>query len=115
MTDEAKNDLADQPAAAGAGAEKSAESHCECPEVRLAAEAVRLAKMELEKAEKFYEDVRRQAAEKIQAVRETTVGDIIDRTLVTVKRHPGPSLFISAALGFCLGRRFQKLFLRKDE
>ena len=113
MSDEAKNDLADQPAEPGAAAEKSAESHCECPEVRLAAEAVRLAKMELEKAEKFYEDVRRHATEKLQVVCKITVGDIIDRTLVTVKRHPGPSLLVSAALGFCLGRRFQKLFKKK--
>ena len=82
----------------------------ECPEVHLAAEAVRLAKTELEKAEKFYEDIRRQAADKIKEVRETTVGDVIDKTLVTVKRHPGPSLIISAAMGFCLGRWFQRFF-----
>ena len=84
--------------------------HGECPELHLAAEAVRLAKMELEKAQKFYDDVCRQAADKIKAVRETTVGDVIDKTLVTVKRHPGPSLIVSAALGFCLGRLFQRLF-----
>ena len=95
-----------------AGAEKCAEGAGECPEVHLAAEAVRLAKMELEKAEKFYADVCRQAADKIKAVRETTVGDVIDKTLVTVKRHPGPSVIISAAMGFCLGRWFQRLFKR---
>ncbi len=113
MSDEAKNNQAEQPAAAATGAEKNDVEKCECPEVHLAAEAVRLAKMELEKAEKFYEDVRRQAADKIKAVRETTVGDIIDRMLVTAKRHPGPSLIISAALGFCLGRWFQRLFRKR--
>ena len=113
MSDVTQNEQGEQAAGAGTGAEKSADSHCECPEVRLAAEAVRLAKMELQKAEKLYENVRRQAAEKLQAVRETTVGDIIDRTLVTVKRHPGWSLAASAAMGFWLGRWVQRLFFRK--
>ena len=108
MSEEAKNDRPEQPACAAAEAEKCGAG--ECPEVHLAAEAVRLAKMELEKAEKFYGDVCRKAADKIKEVRETTVGDVIDKTLVTVKRHPGPSLIISAALGFCLGRWFQRLF-----
>ncbi len=110
MSNETKNDQSAQPAGAATEAEKCADVAGECPEVHLAAEAVRLAKVELEKAEKFYEDVCRQAADKIKAVRETTVGDVIDKTLVTVKRHPGPSMIISAALGFCLGRWFQRLF-----
>jgi hypothetical protein len=69
--------------------------------------------LELEKAQKFYDDLYRQAAEKIKSVRETTVGDVIDRTLVTIKRHPGPSLIVSAAMGFCLGRWIQRMFFRK--
>ena len=110
MSDEVKNDQPEQPACAASDAEKCVDVAGECPEVHLAAEAVRLAKTELEKAEKFYGDVCRQAADKIKAVRETTVGDVIDKTLVTVKRHPGPSLIISTVLGFCLGRWFQRLF-----
>jgi hypothetical protein len=112
MSDVAKNDQSEQPTGSATGAKKSADGGCECPEVHMAAEAVRLAKAELEKAEKFYEDIRRQAAEKLQAVRETTVGDIIDKTLVTVKRHPGWCLGVSAAMGFWLGRSFQRLFKR---
>jgi len=111
MSEEAKNDQPEQPSDAATDAEKCADGAGKCPEVHLAAEAVRLAKMELEKAEKFYGDVCRQAADKIKAVRETTVGDVIDKTLVTVKRHPGPSMIISTALGFCLGRWFSG-FLR---
>ncbi len=100
MNDECKKEQCEQPAdTTGAG---------ECPEINLAAEAVRLAKLELEKAQKFYDDVCRQAAEKIQSVRETTVGDVIDKTLETAKKHPGPTLIVSAALGFCLGRWFQR-------
>ena len=110
MSNKAKNDQLEQAACAASDADKCADVGGECPEVHLAADAVRLAKTELEKAEKFYEDIRRQAADKIKEVRETTVGAVIDKTLVTVKRHPGPSLIISAAMGFCLGRWFQRLF-----
>jgi len=110
MSTETKNDQPEQTGGTAKAAEQCTETAGECPEVHLAAEAVRLAKVELEKAQKFYDDICRQAAEKIKSVRETTVGDVIDRSLVTVKRHPGPSLIISAALGFCLGRWFQKLF-----
>jgi len=110
MSNKTKNDQSEQPACAATEAEKCADVAGECPEVHLAAEVVRMAKTELEKAEKFYGDVCRQAADKIKAVRKTTVGDVIDKSLVTVKRHPGPSLIISAAMGFCLGRWFQRLF-----
>jgi hypothetical protein len=112
MSAEAKNDHSEKPVLAATDAETCAEDAGECPEVHLAAEAVRLAKIELEKAQKFYDGVCRRAADKIKAVRETTVGDVIDKTLVTVKRHPGPSLILSAAFGFCLGRWFQRLFKR---
>jgi hypothetical protein len=113
MSDETKIDQSEQPAGAAAAADKCKEDAAECPEIHLAAEALRLAKIELEKAEKFYDDVYRRAAEKINSVRETTVGDVLDNTLETVKKHPCPSLIVSAALGFCLGRWFQRLFFRK--
>ena len=74
-----------------------------------AAEAVRLAKLELEKAQKIYADLRRQTAEKIEDVRGKKVGELVDCTLDTVKKHPGPSLLVSVALGFCMGRWLQKL------
>jgi hypothetical protein len=107
MSSETKSE---QPAGDAKAAEQCSDATCECPEIHLAAEAVALAKMELEKAQKFYDDCRRQATDKIKAVRETTVGEVIDRTLVSVKRHPGPCLIISAALGFSLGRLFQRMF-----
>ena len=110
MSTETKSDQPEQLSGTAKTAEQCTETAGECPEIHLAAEAVRLAKLELEKAQKLYDDVCRQAAEKIKLVRETTVGDVIDRTLVTVKRHPGPTLIVSAALGFCLGRWFQRLF-----
>jgi hypothetical protein len=78
----------------------------------IAAEAVRIAKAELEKAQKFYEDVRRQTAEKIQEVREKKVGDLVDSTLEAVKKYPGASLLVSISLGFCMGRWLQKMLGR---
>jgi ElaB/YqjD/DUF883 family membrane-anchored ribosome-binding protein len=80
-----------------------------CTAEEMAAEAVRLAKLELDKAEKFYEDLRRQAAEKLQNLREKKVGELVDCTLETVKKHPGSSLVVTAALGFCMGRWIQKI------
>jgi ElaB/YqjD/DUF883 family membrane-anchored ribosome-binding protein len=76
--------------------------------VRTAADALHRAKAELEKAQAFYEHVRQQAAERLQAVRRTSVGDVLDGTLETVKRHPGASLTIAALIGFYLGRLFRR-------
>ena len=73
-----------------------------------AADALRRAKAELEKAQAFYEHVRQQTAERLNAVRETSVGDVLDCTLKTVKRHPGASLTLAALLGFMLGRLFRR-------
>jgi ElaB/YqjD/DUF883 family membrane-anchored ribosome-binding protein len=73
-----------------------------------AAAALKRAKAELEKAQAFYEHVCQQTTDRIKAVRETSVGDVIDGTLETVKRHPGASLTLAAILGFMLGRLFRR-------
>jgi ElaB/YqjD/DUF883 family membrane-anchored ribosome-binding protein len=73
-----------------------------------AADLLHRAKAELEKAQAHYEHVRKHTAERLQAVRETSVGDAIDCTLDTVKRHPGASLTLAALLGFWLGRLFRR-------
>jgi ElaB/YqjD/DUF883 family membrane-anchored ribosome-binding protein len=101
MSNEAQNETAPEASAEAAKVCRTAEE--------LAAEAVRLAQLELEKAQKVYEDLRRQAVEKIRDVREKKVGDLVDCTLDVVKKHPGPSLIVSVALGFCLGKWLQKL------
>ena len=72
------------------------------------AEVLRRAKAEMEKAHAFYEHVREQAAEHLKEVREKSVGDMLDGTLETVKRHPGASLTLAALLGFMLGRLFRR-------
>ena len=78
------------------------------PEVCSAAEALKRAKAELEKAQAFYEKVRQEAVERLETVRETTVGDMIDGTLELVKRRPGASLTLAALLGFFLGRLLRR-------
>ena len=73
-----------------------------------AADALKRAKAELEKAQAFYESVKQQAAERVQAVRETSVGDMLDGTLETVKRHPAAGVTLAALLGFFLGQLFRR-------
>ena len=106
MSNETENTSMPEPSAS----EPSAKTGRNAEEI--AAEAVRMAKVELEKAQKFYEDVRRQAAEKIKEVREKKVGDLVDSTLDAVKKYPGASLLVSVSLGFCMGRWLQKMLGR---
>ncbi len=77
-------------------------------EVCSAAEALKRAKEEFEKAQAYYESVRQQAVERLKAVRASCVGDVIDGTLDAVRRHPCTSLTIVALLGFLLGRLFRR-------
>jgi ElaB/YqjD/DUF883 family membrane-anchored ribosome-binding protein len=83
------------------GASQQAEQSCEA---RLAADAVRLAKIELQKAQAAYERARQQAAEQLKVIRETKLGAVCDKTLDAVRRHPGAGLTIAALVGFYLGR-----------
>ncbi len=82
------------------GASESNEPSCEAG----LAEAVRLAKVELQKAQAAYDRARQQAAEHLKAVRETKLGAVCDQTLECVKRHPGAGLTLAALVGFYLGR-----------
>jgi len=87
------------------GAEQQAE---QSPKVQKAAEAVEKAKAELEKAQACYQRVRREAVERLQKVRQKTVGDLLDDTLEAVRKHPGPGVIVAAILGFFLGRLFRR-------
>jgi ElaB/YqjD/DUF883 family membrane-anchored ribosome-binding protein len=73
-----------------------------------AADALKRARAEFEKAQAFYESVRQQATERLQSARKTSVGDMIDGTLEAVRRRPGASLTIAAMVGFFLGRLFRR-------
>lgn len=77
-------------------------------EVCSAADALKRAKAEFEKAQAFYENVRQQATDRLKSVREASVGDAINGTLDTVRRHPGASLTVAAIIGFFLGRLLRR-------
>ena len=78
------------------------------PRVQKAAETVQRAEAELEKAQQLYQKVRQEATDRLKAVREKSVGDLIDGTLEVVKRHPGPGVILAAIIGFILGRLFRR-------
>ena len=89
-------------------AESSPREAEESPKVRKAAEAVRRAEAELEKAQQLYQKVRQEATDRLKAVREKSLGDLVDGTLNLVKKHPGPGVIVAALLGFFLGRLFRR-------
>jgi ElaB/YqjD/DUF883 family membrane-anchored ribosome-binding protein len=80
----------------------------ESSEACSAADALKRAKAELEKALAFYEKVREETSERLKSVRETSVGDMLDGTLDLVKRRPGASVMLAAMIGFFLGRLFRR-------
>ncbi len=92
------------PAAADGSQERADQS----PKIRKAADAVRRAEAELQKARNLYQKVRQQATDRLKAAREKTVGDLIDGTLETVKKHPGPGVIVAVLIGFFLGRLFRR-------
>ncbi len=73
-----------------------------------AAEVVRCAEAELKKARELYEKTRQEATERIKAARETTLGELIDGSLETVKKHPGLGVLMAVVIGFFFGRLFRK-------
>jgi ElaB/YqjD/DUF883 family membrane-anchored ribosome-binding protein len=87
------------------GAEQEADRS---PRVQKAAEAVRRAEAELEEAQQLYQKLRQQGTDRLKAVREKSVGDLIDGTLELVKKHPGPGVLMAALIGFFLGRLFRR-------
>lgn len=80
----------------------------ELPEVKAAAEAIRRAQAELEKACATYTNLRKEATEQVRKLRESTVGDVIDGTLKAVKKHPALGVGLAALVGFFLGRLFRR-------
>ncbi|MFZ5830017.1 MAG: hypothetical protein ACOY3P_08010 [Planctomycetota bacterium] len=82
---------------------------CESPRdpVRSAAEAVHRAEEELERARAIYHDLKQQAAQRMEAVRKTTVGELLDGVTAIVRRFPGASVTLVAVLGFLVGFRLR--------
>lgn len=77
-------------------------------EVHEAAACVEQARAQLRAAEAVYRQLREKAGEKIERVRGTSVGDVMDKVLCTTKKHPVPCLLAASFLGFLLGRLFRR-------
>ena len=80
----------------------------ELPEVKAAADAIHRAQEELEKACATYKNLRKEATDQVRKLRESTVGDVLDGTLKTVKKHPALGVGLAALVGFFLGRLFRR-------
>lgn len=78
------------------------------PEIQAAEEAVRAAREQLEKAQAYCEHLRAETAEEFQDLRQTNLGDVLEKTLAFVRRNPGVGVSVAAFLGFFLGRLFRR-------
>ncbi len=88
--------------------ERGDSSRQEPPELRAAARAVEEAKARLHEAKACYAEVREEARARLEQVRETRLGDVIDGVLKLVRKHPGPSVIVALLAGLFLGRKFHR-------
>ena len=56
----------------------------------------------------MYRRVCRATAERVGVVREKKVGDLLDATLETVRKHPGKGVAVALLAGIVLGRLFKR-------
>ncbi len=80
----------------------------EQPEVKAAAEAVRRAREEFERACETYKVLREEASSQVRKLRESTVGDVVKGSLEMVRKHPAVGVGLAAMVGFFLGRLFRR-------
>lgn len=80
----------------------------EVPEVKAAAEAVRRAKEELDKACETYKQLRKDATDQVRKLRESTVDEVVHGSLEAVRKHPALGVCLAAMVGFFLGRLFRR-------
>ena len=80
----------------------------EQPALKAAAEAVRCAKEEFEKACATYQNLRKEATDQVRKLRESTVGDVVEGSLEMVRKHPALGVGLAAMVGFFFGRLFRR-------
>lgn len=80
----------------------------ERPEIQAAEEAVRQAKEQFEKAQQYCQQLRSETAAELQGLREMNLGDLLDKSLALVRKHPGCGVCLAAFVGYFLGRIFRK-------
>lgn len=97
-----KNDAKQTPEEAAAAPQTVAE-------LQAAEQELKRARQRLRKAKQSVREARRKAKQEGAAEgRDTTFGDLLDRTLSLVKQHPGIGIAAAAAAGFVLGRIFRR-------
>ena len=69
---------------------------------------LQFAREQLRQAEKYYEEMKEKAAEQIQQLRDTTVGDVVGGVLEFVKKYPAVGVIGAATLGFLFGRNTRR-------
>lgn len=80
----------------------------ELPAVQAAEQALRRATAELHRAQERYQQVRAQAVEQVSELREKSAAELLEATLESVRKHPGPGVAVAAFVGFMLGRLFRR-------
>lgn len=108
MAKKKKKKQLDTDASTNGSTDQELESREDSSLVEAAAEKVRQAREQLRRAEELYERAREKASEHVEKLRETTVGEMVDQSMETVKKYPGLSVLAATAVGFLLGRMFRK-------
>jgi ElaB/YqjD/DUF883 family membrane-anchored ribosome-binding protein len=79
-------------------------------QVQAAEQELKRARQRLRQAKKNVRAARRRAGKQGEPAtgRDSSFGDVLDRTLSLVKKHPGIGIAAAAAAGFLLGRLFRR-------
>lgn len=85
----------------------SAATDAESKKIKTPADVLHRAEDELNKAKQFCSDMRQEAADRLETVRDKSVGDMIDGTCNMAKNHPGACVAVAMFAGFLLGRKFR--------
>jgi ElaB/YqjD/DUF883 family membrane-anchored ribosome-binding protein len=77
--------------------------------LQAAEQELKRARQRLRKAKQSFREARQKAKQDPSTTgRDTSFGDLLDRTLSLVKKHPGIGIAAAAAAGFLLGRIFRR-------
>ena len=97
-----ESDANETPVDAAAQAETDAD-------LKAAEQELKRARQRLRKAKQSVREARQKARQEGAAgSRDSSLGDLLERTLSLVKKHPGIGLAAAAAAGFVLGRIFRR-------
>ncbi|HEY2841289.1 MAG TPA: hypothetical protein VGJ26_19185 [Pirellulales bacterium] len=78
------------------------------PEVQAAAEALREASEQFERAKGYYYQLRDDAAKEVNKLRGKNAADVVAAGLELVRKHPGPGVVAALLCGWFAGRIFRR-------